>query len=56
MIMGQGRDEIAYSINWFMNSAVHRANLLSRHYTGIGIGVAMSRSGLRYYILDFFGE
>ena len=56
IIMGQTEDEIAYSINWFMNSTVHRANLLHRRYTGIGIGVAEYRPGRHYFILNFFGD
>lgn len=56
IIMGMTRDEIGYSIQWFMNSPVHRANLLSQRYSGIGIGVAQTSSGTRYYVLNFFGE
>ena len=56
IIMGKTADEIGYSIQWFMNSSVHRANLLSQRYTGIGIGVARASSGMRYYVLNFFAE
>lgn len=56
IIMGQTKDEIGYAITWFMNSAVHRANLLHRRYVGIGVGVAEARPGVRYYVLNFFGE
>lgn len=53
IIMGQTADEVGYSLNWFMNSTVHRNNLLNRQYTAIGIGVAAVRSGVRYYVLNF---
>jgi uncharacterized protein YkwD len=56
IVMGQGRDEVAYALNWFMNSTVHRANLLSRQYTGIGVGVAVYRNGYHYFVLNFFRE
>lgn len=49
-------DDISESINWFMNSAPHRANLLHRRYIGIGVGVAELRPGVRYYVLNFYGE
>lgn len=49
-------DDITHSINWFMNSAPHRANLLHRRYVGIGVGVAELRPGVRYYVLNFYGE
>ena len=39
--------------NWFMHSTVHRGNLLSGRYNGIGIGVAAVRAGVRYYVLNF---
>lgn len=53
IIMGQTADEVGYSLNWFMNSTVHRGNLLSSRYNGIGIGVAAVRAGVRYYVLNF---
>ena len=57
IIQGQTADQIAYSINWWMHSTVHRANLLSRRYTGIGVGVAQPPwSGARYFVLNFYGD
>lgn len=53
IIMGQTADEVSYSLNWFMNSTVHRANLLNSRYASIGIGVARARAGVRYYVLNF---
>jgi uncharacterized protein YkwD len=56
IIMGWTADEITHSINWFMNSAPHRANLLHGRYSAVGIGVAQVRPGLRYYVLNFHGD
>ena len=57
IIQGQTADQIAYSINWWMHSTIHRANLLSQRYTGIGVGVAQPPwTGARYFVLNFFGE
>ncbi len=53
IIMGQTADEVSYSLNWFMNSTVHRGNLLNSRYASIGIGVARARAGVRYYVLNF---
>lgn len=53
IIMGQTADEVSYSLNWFMNSTVHRNNLLNSRYAYIGIGVARAQAGVRYYVLNF---
>lgn len=37
----------------WMNSAGHRANILSAAYTQIGVGVARNKSGVYYWTQDF---
>jgi uncharacterized protein YkwD len=37
----------------WMGSADHRANILSRHYTMIGVGYARAGDGRTYYVQDF---
>jgi uncharacterized protein YkwD len=36
-----------------MGSAEHRANILSRHYTMIGVGYARAANGRTYFVQDF---
>ncbi len=37
----------------WMASSEHRANILSRHYTMIGVGYARGRGGQTYFVQDF---
>jgi uncharacterized protein YkwD len=37
----------------WMGSAEHRANILSRHYTMIGVGYARAANGRTYFVQDF---
>ena len=37
---------------WFMHSAPHRANILSRHFTRVGIGIV--RSGQYVWVTEIF--
>lgn len=40
----------------FMNSAGHRANILSPNYTEVGIGLARNASGQLYAVQEFIGK
>jgi uncharacterized protein YkwD len=40
-------------VQGWMNSPPHRANILSPHYTQIGLGVAHDQHGRVYYTQDF---
>lgn len=40
-------------VNAWMNSAGHRANILSRTYTYIGVGAAKNKSGVIYWSQEF---
>jgi uncharacterized protein YkwD len=37
----------------WMGSSEHRANILSRHYTMIGVGYARAANGRTYFVQDF---
>jgi uncharacterized protein YkwD len=37
----------------WMGSQEHRANILSRHYTMIGVGYARAANGRTYFVQDF---
>ena len=39
-------------INGWMNSSGHRANILNRNFTQIGIGLAYSATGVPYWTMD----
>lgn len=41
--------------NAWMNSTGHRANILNRSFKHIGIGIQDSRSGVRYWVVEFLG-
>lgn len=43
----------ADAIDGWLKSPGHRANIMSEDYTDIGIGLATSREGVRYYTLVF---
>jgi len=40
----------------WMNSPGHRANILSKNYTEIGVGVAKDKSGAIYWTQEFIGN
>jgi uncharacterized protein YkwD len=42
----------AEAVNWWMNSPGHRANILNKNYTHIGVGVY--RSGNKIYLVQLF--
>ncbi len=48
-----GQKTAAEVMNSWMNSAGHRANILSEAYTTIGIGVAKTASGTLYWTQEF---
>lgn len=45
-----------YALNWFMNSRVHRANILHGNFTRFGVGVAEGPPGWYTYVLVFGGN
>ena len=40
----------------WMNSPGHKANILSKDFTEIGVGVAKNESGTIYWTQDFIGK
>lgn len=48
-----GQKSAAEVMNSWMNSAGHRANILSEAYTTIGVGVAKTASGTLYWTQEF---
>jgi uncharacterized protein YkwD len=45
-----------YAFNWFMNSRVHRNNILHHNYDRIGVGVAEGPPGWYTFVLVFAGD
>ncbi|WBW97401.1 CAP domain-containing protein [Oceanirhabdus sp. W0125-5] len=43
-------------MNSWMNSPGHRANILSDNYSHIGIGTAVDKNGVRYWVQMFIGK
>jgi uncharacterized protein YkwD len=48
-------ETVAIAIRDLMASAGHRDNILSGNYTQMGVAVAMSATGIRYYTMIFIG-
>ncbi|RMF31589.1 MAG: CAP domain-containing protein, partial [Chloroflexi bacterium] len=48
---GVGGPDVPFT--WWMNSSVHRANILHEKYREIGIGVAVGSNGWTYWTLTF---
>lgn len=40
-------------IDWWINSPPHKANLVNKNFTEIGVGAAKGASGKWYYVQDF---
>lgn len=53
--IAEGQHNAAEAIAAWMDSAGHRANMLSRDYAEVGTGVAMARNG-RLYFVQVFGR
>ena len=51
-----GQTSAAQVMNSWMNSSGHRANILSKNYTKIGIGHYEDASGTDYWVQIFVGE
>jgi len=51
--MWSGHGTIEDALTWFLNSDVHRSNILSERYREIGIGVAADDAGRSFYVLVF---
>lgn len=41
------------AVEWFMNSPPHRAGILNRFYTQIGVAAVKNPAGWFYYVIDF---
>jgi uncharacterized protein YkwD len=48
-----GQRTAAEVMNTWMNSAGHKANILSQTYTTIGVGVAKTAGGTLYWTQEF---
>ncbi len=46
---------VAIAMREWMASQGHRDNMLNAHYTSIGVGVAISASGIKYFTVVFTG-
>ncbi len=49
-------EAVQYAIEWFMNSRVHRNNILHSHFDHIGVGVAEGPPGWYTFVLVFAGD
>lgn len=47
---------VGYAINWFMNSRVHRNNILHANYNRLGVGVTEGPPGWYTFVLVFAGK
>ena len=54
--IAMGQPTAASVMTAWMNSPGHRANILSKNYTEIGVGVAKNTSGTIYWTQDFIGR
>ena len=54
--IAMGQQTPASVMNSWMNSPGHRANILSKNFTEIGVGVAKSKSGTIYWTQQFIGR
>ena len=48
-------ETVVVSMNGFMNSPGHRANILEPRYASVGIGVAFGANGMKYFTVIFAG-
>lgn len=56
LFMGTDRDNLwDYSVRGWMRSPPHRRNIITKNYTGTGVGIARSRDG-NVYITQVFVE
>lgn len=53
--IAEGQRSASEAVGTWMDSPVHRANILSRDYTELGTGVAAARNG-RLYFVQVFGR
>ena len=54
--IAMGQPTSASVMNSWMNSAGHKANILSKNFTEIGVGVAKSKNGTLYWTQQFIGR
>ena len=52
--IGKSNGTTADMMNWWMNSSSHKANILSKDFTGIAIG-CYEQNGVKYYVQLFIG-
>lgn len=44
---------VAEALNWFMNSAPHRAGILNEHYNRFGVAAVQNPAGWYYFVIVF---
>lgn len=47
---------VQIAMDQFMQSSVHRANILNSSFTRVGIGVALGANGMKYFTIVFAGS
>jgi uncharacterized protein YkwD len=47
---------VQVAMEGFMQSAGHRANILDKRFSKIGVGAAFGADGMRYYVIIFVGS
>lgn len=51
--IAKGQRNIAEAIQSWLNSPGHRANMLNRRYTRLGVGIREDRNGVKYWVQRF---
>ena len=54
--IAMGQQTAASVMDGWMNSSGHKANILSKDFTEIGVGVAKDKSGTIYWTQQFIGK
>lgn len=54
--IAEGQPTATEVMNSWMNSAGHKANILNKSYTEIGVGLAKKSDGTCYWTQDFIGK
>ena len=47
---------VSVAVSGFMNSPSHRVNVLEPKFKSIGVGLALTPSGMKYYVVIFAGN
>lgn len=54
--LADGFNQVSQLMVAWMNSILHRKNILSKKFTHLGIGIAVAKSGKIYYVVHFGGK